>query len=126
LNIHPPYKLEVGERLALLALNNDYGMSIPFNGPVYKSMTLLNNIVKIGFENTGGGLIAKNGKLEEFEIAGRDGNFFRAEAKIVNDEVWVSSPKVKDPVAVRYCWRNGSVASLFNTDGFAAWQFRTK
>jgi sialate O-acetylesterase len=126
MNIHPPYKLEVGERLALLALNKDYGMSIPFMGPVYKSMTVVGNIVKIAFENTGGGLIAKNGKLDEFEIAGKDGHFLRADAKIENNEVWVSSPKVKEPSAVRYCWRNGSVASLFNTDGLAAWQFRTK
>ena len=51
--------------------------------------------------------------------------FSKADAKIVNDEVLVSSPKVKEPVAVRYCWRNGSEASLFNKEGFAAWQFRT-
>jgi sialate O-acetylesterase len=125
-NIHPPYKLEIGERLALLALNKDYGVSIPFQGPVYKSMSVSGNAIKIGFENIGGGLIAKNGKLEEFEIAGKDGHFFTAEAKIVNNEVLVSSPKVKDPAAVRYCWRNGSEASLFNKEGLAAWQFRTK
>jgi len=27
-NIHPPFKTEVGERLALLALNNDYGKKV--------------------------------------------------------------------------------------------------
>ena len=39
MNIHPPFKKEVGERLALLALNNDYGIKNPCVGPVYKSMS---------------------------------------------------------------------------------------
>jgi sialate O-acetylesterase len=124
-NIHPPFKTEVGERLALLALNKDYGMKIPYLGPVYKSMSVAGDAVKIQFDNAGSGLVAKDNKLNEFQIAGKDGHFFNANAKIVNDEVLVSSPKVKEPVAVRYCWRNGSEASLFNKEGFVAWQFRT-
>ena len=44
MNIHPPFKKEVGERLALLALNNDYGMKNQSVGPVYKSMTVEGNI----------------------------------------------------------------------------------
>jgi sialate O-acetylesterase len=71
-------------------------------------------------------LIAKNGKLKEFEIAGKDGRYVTANAKIVNNEVLVSSPLIRDPVSVRYCWRNGAEASLFNKAGLAAWQFRTK
>jgi sialate O-acetylesterase len=71
-------------------------------------------------------LVAKNGKLKEFEIAGKDGHYVKADAKIVKDEVLVSSPSVKDPVSVRYCWRNGAEASLFNKAGLPAWQFRTK
>ena len=44
-NIHPPFKQEVGERLALLALNNDYGKSSAYMGPVYKSMTTSGNVI---------------------------------------------------------------------------------
>ncbi len=125
MNIHPPYKKEVGERLALLALNNDYGIKQPFEGPVYKSMSIVSGVVKLQFDNVGEGLIAKNGKLKEFEIAGKDGHFVKADAKIVKNEVLVSSPLVSQPVSVRYCWRNGCEASLFNKEGFPAWQFRT-
>ena len=126
MNIHPPFKKEVGERLALLALNNDYGMKNPCVGPVYKSMLVAGGTVKLQFDNIGEGLIAKNGNLKEFEIAGKDGRYVKANAKIVNNEVLVSSPLVSEPASVRYCWRNGAEASLFNKAGFAAWQFRTK
>jgi sialate O-acetylesterase len=126
MNIHPPFKKEVGERLALLALNNDYGMKNPCVGPVYKSMLVAGSTVKLHFDNIGEGLIAKNGNLKEFEIAGKDGRYVKANAKIVNNEVLVSSPLVREPVSIRYCWHNGSEASLFNKAGFAAWQFRTK
>ncbi|HUX58189.1 MAG TPA: sialate O-acetylesterase [Bacteroidales bacterium] len=125
MNIHPPYKKEVGERLALLALNNDYGIVKQCNGPVYKSMSVEGNSIKLQFENVGEGLVAKN-NLSEFEIAGKDGRYMKAKAKIVNDEVLVSSSAVADPVSVRYCWRNGAEASLFNKAGLPAWQFRTK
>jgi sialate O-acetylesterase len=125
-NIHPPFKKEVGDRLASLALNNDYDKKSPFLGPVYRSMSLDGNTIKLQFDNVGKGLVAKNNKLNEFEIAGKDGNFKKADAKIVNNEVLVSSPAVKEPVSVRYCWRNGATASLFNQEGLAAWQFLTK
>jgi len=126
MNIHPPFKQEVGERLALLALNNDYGKKSDFVGPVYKSMSVTGSAIGLKFDNTGGGLVAKNKKLNEFEIAGKDGHYVKADAKIVNDEVVVSSSQVKEPVSVRYCWRNGAEASLFNKAGLPAWQFSTK
>jgi sialate O-acetylesterase len=125
-NIHPPFKKEVGERLALLALDNDYGMKYPAMGPVYESISVEGGVAKLKFENVGAGLVAKDGKLKEFEIAGSNGRYVKADAKISNNEVLVSSHSVKEPVSVRYCWRNGAEASLFNKDGLPAWQFRTK
>jgi sialate O-acetylesterase len=125
MNIHPPFKKEVGERLANLALAKDYGMNVRFSGPVCKSIKTEGRIIKITFDNMTGSLKAKNGKLTEFEIAGKDGKYVKADAKIEGSEVWVSSPKISNPESVRYCWHNGSIASLFDSDGMAAWQFRT-
>jgi sialate O-acetylesterase len=71
-------------------------------------------------------LVLKDKKYTEFEIAGKDGKYFRADAKIAGNEVLVSSDSVKEPVSVRYCWRNGAEATLFNKAGLPAWQFRTK
>jgi sialate O-acetylesterase len=89
-------------------------------------MSVAGSSVKLQFDNIGDGLVAKNNKLDEFEIAGKDGRFVKAAARIVNNEVLVSSPLVKEPVSVRYCWHNGSEASLFNKSGLPVWQFRTK
>jgi sialate O-acetylesterase len=126
MNIHPPFKKEVGERLANIALAKDYGRSVKFQGPVYKSSAVDGKTIKIRFDNTEDGLVVKDGKLSDFEIAGQDGKYVKAEAKIVDNEVLVTSPKVAQPVSVRYCWRNGSTASLFNSAGLPALQFRTK
>ena len=126
MNIHPPYKKEVGERLAFLAINNDYGIPTPCNGPVYRSMVVDGSTIKVQFDNVEEGLVARNGRLKEFEIAGNDGKFVIASAGIVNNEVVVYSPMVPEPVSVRYCWRNGAEASLFNSAGLPAWQFITK
>ena len=126
MNIHPPYKLEVGERLANLALANDYGKNVPAFGPVYKSMTIDGATAKITFDHAESGLVSKDEYIPEFEIAGKDGRFVKAVAKIVGNEVWASSPQVREPVSVRYCWKNGSVGTLSNGDGLPASQFRTK
>ncbi|HKK42284.1 MAG TPA: sialate O-acetylesterase [Bacteroidales bacterium] len=124
-NIHPPYKIEVGDRLANLALNNDYGISEPVNGPEFKSATREGKSLRVVFDHTDGGLVAAGGKLKGFEIAGKNGKYVRASASISGNTVIVSSPDVPDPVSVRYCWHNGSVASLFNKTGLPALQFRS-
>ncbi|MFH0842293.1 MAG: sialate O-acetylesterase [Bacteroidota bacterium] len=126
MNIHPPDKKSVGDRLSALALANDYGKKIPANGPVYKSVTVDGSRIRISFDNTEGGLKAENGRLREFEIAGSDGKYVIATAGIDGNEVVVYSPLVTEPVSVRYCWRNGAEASLFNGEGLPAWQFRTR
>lgn len=126
MNIHPPFKKEVGDRLANLALAKNYGKDIIFRGPAYKSMTVDGRTIRVQFDYSEKGLNAKNGKLSEFEIAGKDGRYFKAEAKIIDNEVWVTSPEVIDPASVRYCWKDRASASLFNSEGLPAPQFRSK
>jgi sialate O-acetylesterase len=122
-NIHPPFKVPVGERLAALALNNDYNIKTPSQGPVFKSVTADGKVLKVQFDNPGTGLVSKSELIPEFEVAGEDGKFVKATAKIVNSEVWVSSPLVAKPVKVRYCWRNGAEGTLLNGDGLPASEF---
>lgn len=125
-NIHPPFKQDVGLRLANLALAKNYGVSVHFSGPIYKSMRVEKNKIILQFSHIEGGLVSKNGELKEFEIAGREGKYFPATAKIAGNEVVVISSQVTNPVSVRYCWHNGSEASLFNKAGLPASLFRTK
>jgi sialate O-acetylesterase len=122
-NIHPPLKKEVGERLANLALANDYGKSIGVSGPKFKSMTRDGITLKIRFDNAGSGLRSGQKLMRGFDIAGKDGKFLPTMGIIKNDEVWVENPKIKEPVYVRYCWHNGDVSAFSNSDGLPAEQF---
>ncbi|MFT3843413.1 MAG: sialate O-acetylesterase [Lacibacter sp.] len=128
-DIHPRNKLDVGKRLALLALKNDYGKNIVAGGPMYKSMTVRNKQIVIEFENTGKGLVAtgnKYGYLQGFMIAGANQKFYWAKAWVRNNKVIVWSDEVDEPVAVRYAWTDDtSEANLFNAEGLPASPFRT-
>jgi sialate O-acetylesterase len=124
-DIHPKNKQEVGRRLALIALAKNYGRSEAYSGPVYKSYKVNGNTIDIKFKNADG-LNAKNGgKLTGFAIAGEDQKFYWADATISGNKVTVSSPNVKNPVAVRYAWANNPVCNLYNGAGLPASPFRT-
>lgn len=126
-NVHPKNKQDVGERLSRIALANVYGDKIEFSGPVYESMKVEGNAIRIKFSHLGGGLVAKGGEpLKWFEMAGADGKFVPADAMIDGKTVVVSSPAISTPVAVRYAWVNYPVGcNLFNAAGLPAAQFRT-
>ncbi|MFQ3340757.1 MAG: sialate O-acetylesterase [Flavobacteriaceae bacterium] len=124
-DIHPANKLDVGLRLARLALHNDYGgKDIIPSGPLYKNHTLHSNFIEIEFDYIGSGLITKN-QLIGFEIAGDNGKFMPGKAKIIGNKVRVSSSKVKTPKTIRYGWSNYFEATLFNKEGLPASSFQT-
>lgn len=124
-DIHPKKKKPVGERLALAAQALAYGEDIVYSGPLYESMAVDGNEVEISFTHTGGGLVAKDGDLKGFTIAGADGKFVPAKAAIEGDKVVVSAEGVKAPKAVRYGWENVPDVNLFNKEGLPASPFRT-
>ena len=124
-DIHPANKLDVGLRLARLALHNDYGKKeIVPSGPLYRDHKILSNFIEIEFDDIGSGLFSKNG-LKGFEIAGDDGKFVPGKAKIIGNTVLVSSSTVKTPKRVRYGWSNYFEATLFNKEGLPASSFQT-
>ncbi|MCE4565901.1 glycosyl hydrolase family 2 [Maribellus sp. CM-23] len=125
-NIHPANKQEVGDRLAGLALVNDYGKNRIASGPLYSGFEKSGNKLMVEFDYVGGGLIALEKELLGFEIAGTDKNFFAALARIVGERVEVSSPFVPSPEFVRYAWKNTSKASLFNKEGLPASTFTSE
>jgi sialate O-acetylesterase len=125
-NIHPPNKQVVGKRLSLWALAKDYGKEdIVYSGPIYKSMNKQGSRITLYFDHVGSGLVAKNGELTGFRVAGKDSVFVDAEAYIKGNTVIVYSKEAYDPIAVRYAFTNASEASLFNKEGLPASSFRT-
>lgn len=124
--IHPPKKKHVGERLAAWALAKNYSKSgVAYSGPIYKSMKIEDNKIRVQFDYAEKGLLAKGDKLTDFEIAGEDQIYVPASAVIDGNDVIVSSPTVATPVAVRFAWRDISQPNLFNNDSLPASPFRT-
>jgi sialate O-acetylesterase len=125
-NLHPPRKEEIGERLALWALGATYGRKIVYSGPIYDSMKIAGSQIRLSFQHVGSGLIANGGgALAGFTMAGADRKFHAANARIEGRQIIVLSPEVSAPVAVRYAWANSPQCNLFNKDGFPASPFRT-
>jgi len=123
-DIHPRDKQTVGRRLALIARARDYGEPVEYSGPVYKSMTIEDNRIRLRFDHVDTGLRA-DGALRGFAIAGADKNFVWAHAVIEDHTVVVSSDAVAQPVAVRYAWADNPDCNLYNGAGLPASPFRT-
>jgi len=124
-NIHPTNKQDVGKRLALIALAKDYGKAIEYSGPLYDSMAVEGNTIRVRLTHAEG-LVAKGGEpLKGFAIAGEDRKFVWAGAKIDGSMVVVSSAQVAAPVAVRYDWADNPDGNLYNGADLPAGPFRT-
>ncbi len=124
--IHPPYKKEVGGRLAAIALAKNYGKNIPYSGPVYKSMKIEKNKIILTFDYALKGLKIKNqNRKNNFLIAGSDQVFKTATVTIKGNKLIVSNAGISKPAAVRYCWSNTDYGTLFNGAGLPASSFRT-
>ena len=124
-NIHPKNKLDVGKRLALVALNRAYGQKMEDSGPVYDGMKIEGNAIRLSFSHATG-LMSKDGAPKQFAIAGDDRKFVWADAKIDGESIIVSSPLVAKPSAVRYAWADSPEGvNLTNGAGLPALPFRT-
>ena len=131
-NIHPTNKIDVGRRLALWALHDTFGKPVVRSGPLFSSMKVEGNKIRVSFKEIGGGLIIKNAAatatqpatLKGFAIAGADGKFEWANAVIDGESVVVSSDKVAAPTAVRYAWADNPECNLYNKEGLPASPFR--
>ena len=182
-DIHPKNKQEVGRRLALAAEAIAYDKPVEYEGPLYESMALEGNAIRLKFTHLGGGLVAKEldlgavlvkqaeaakdavpapvqaqktaeavgaakavkaaeaasvtakspektpekppQKLLGFAVAGADGAFVWADARIDGDTVVLSSPTVPQPTDVRYGWADSPVCNLYSKAGLPASPFRT-
>ncbi len=131
--IHPAQKQKVGERLAYCALNKTYGMKDVIGECLtFKEMKIINDTVCVHF-NGEHGAISRFEDIQGFEVAGEDRVFHPATAKHFwrpGDDPWnecvtVTSPEVKNPVALRYCFKNFQLGNLANAGGLPLVPFRT-
>lgn len=125
-DIHPRNKLDVGERLARLALAKDYGRAdVVWSGPALRAAEFAGGRAVLRFDHAEGGLVATDQKpLTWFTIAGPDGRFFPGTAKIEGDTIVVTSPLVTAPATVRFAWDEAARPNLANAAGLPALPFR--
>jgi sialate O-acetylesterase len=118
--IHPPKKKEAGERLAFWALARTYGIdTIPCRSPEFKSLEQEGATAIVTFNTFGSaaGLTSHGKEIRNFQIAGENRQFYQAQARLESGKVYLSSPQVDRPVAVRYCFDDASPAELFSIEG---------
>ena len=138
-DIHPKNKEDVGNRLALWALKNDYGRTnVVCSGPLYKSASVEGSRIRVAFDYAEGGLMVgrkaghgpaeedRNGRLQRFAVAANSNTWVWADAVIDGSTVLVSSTNVPAPVAVRYGYSmNPNGCNLYNREGLPASPFRS-
>jgi len=136
---HPRNKQDVGDRLALWARAKEYKQEVPVSGPLFKSHKIVGNTIVLTFDHVGSGLMVADKKeglepvfevpggiMKHFVVAGADGKWQWAQAKIVGNTVVVQSDKVAKPVKLRYATSmNPKGPKLYNKEGLPASPFRT-
>jgi sialate O-acetylesterase len=128
-DIHPANKQDVGKRLSLIALANNYGFNnLHWQNPAFESVQFAGSNAVVTIKYCPNGLIAQDkfNYVRGFEIAGADKQFYYAQAVIENNKITVSHPSVTVPVAVRYAWADAPVdANVFSKEGLPLAPFRT-
>lgn len=129
-NVHPPFKRPVGDRAAATALNKVYGKKIPCEGPSFKAFKPSGSNLLIQLENARDLTTTDGKEPAQFEVAGTDGTYHPATAKILNKKgntavIQLTSPDVKSPKQARYCWNRFVTPNLVNGDQLPARPFRT-
>jgi sialate O-acetylesterase len=125
-DIHPQEKVEVGRRLALIALARDYGQQVAYQGPSYRSVDFDGRRALLQFDHAEGLELRGDTPGQWFQIAGKDQRFVRAKAEVAADgSVVVWSDEVSEPRAVRFAWGAADASNLFNAAGLPAPSFRT-
>ncbi|MBV8672069.1 MAG: sialate O-acetylesterase [Acidobacteriaceae bacterium] len=129
-NVHPPDKQTVGARLALAARAMVYRegggeRGLEYSGPLFRETTVEGSSMRVWFDHAESGLTS-DGAPMGFEIAGQDGNFVAATAKIDGLTVVVQAAGVAQPRFVRYGWASWTDANLFNKDKLPASTFTSQ
>ncbi len=124
-NVHPADKQTVGLRLALGARAIAYHDNVEYSGPLFRQTSIEAGAARVWFDHAEG-LTAKGGTLQGFEIAGDDGQFASATARIDGASVVVTNPQIPNPKYVRYGWQNAPTVNLYNAAGLPASPFTSE
>ena len=116
-DVHPPRKVEVGERLAATALKTVYDQHVAASGPIIQGFMKKGSKAQV-FLASANGLTTTDGAAPVgFEIAGADKKFVPAEAEIKGQAIMLSAKGVESPRYIRYGWAVFMNPNLVNAAG---------
>lgn len=123
-DIHPQNKKPVGERLAALALKNEYGKPVVTAGPEFAKASLSGNKIIVSFSGIDQGLSTKDGKAPSwFEVSADGKTFVDAKAEIKDNTVVVSADGLANPKFVRMGWYDIAIPNLQDKNGWPVFPF---
>lgn len=123
-DVHPPRKLEVGERLAALAAARVYGCrGVPYSGPAIAGAEAQGEKVVVHYHHASGLKTTDGAAPVGFELS-EDGQVYHAAAaELRGESVELSCPELKHPQYVRYAWAVFLNPNLINDAGLPAVPF---
>jgi sialate O-acetylesterase len=124
-DVHFANKQDVAHRLALAARAIAYNETIEYSGPLFRFQSRDDHALRIWFDHSSG-LLAKGGAVKGFQIAGPEGKFLPADARIDGQCVVVSNGEIEEPVVVRYAWKDNPDGNLYNQAGLPASPFQSR
>jgi len=123
-NIHPTNKQEVGRRLALLARKLIYGEAIVAEGPTPLSAVRSGNVVALGFDNVGKGLVAyETNRPISFQLCDAAKHCSFVDALQKGNEIDLDAAQAPAATTVRFCWADSPICNVYNSEGLPAVPF---
>ncbi len=122
---HFKNKQEVARRLSLCALEHSYGKRLVSAAPSLAGYRISGSELRLSFDTGKAGFAAGPDCMKGFVLAGADGEFHKADARWEKDEIVLSSPEVKVPVAARYAWADNPRCNVYGLNGLPLAPFRT-
>jgi sialate O-acetylesterase len=116
-NPHFPDKKPVGVRLAGLALRDCYGQPGLVDSPLFKSLSVEGDRIRLRFSDAEALRVRDGGDLKGFAIRGDSGRWAWAVGRIEGSDIVVWNDAIAGPAAVRYGWAANPVTSVENGAG---------
>ena len=124
-DVHPPYKAEVGERLARAVLHNDYGFAQSPLSPEVTAAHRAGSSVWLTLAAPMRLTTSDHQPMRTFEMAGVDERFYPAVAEVTaGGQIVLSSSAVPTPRYVRYGWQPFSEGNVVSSQGLPLSTFR--
>lgn len=123
LDVHPRKKQEIGNRLALLALEDSYGKKLRATGPLPSNVLKKKNELIISFRKAKSLSTSGNKTLIGFELLTSKGHYISVPGRIAGKRVYLRIPENETVKKVLYAWQPYSRANLINEAGLPASTF---